>query len=99
MEYLLLWSGDYIGMKKTRIPAVKPKGLLMDVDENGVASAPCDESIKAALPKRLQRAFERSFMTRRTDARAPKDTPYIWRLYDTRARYLITVYAQPLTKG
>jgi hypothetical protein len=98
MEYLLLWSGDVRGMKKARIGHVLAEGVLCDYDAaSNHPVAPDRVAVRAALPYRLRKAFDRNpSWTRQRDV---ENAPWTVALHTTRGKWITTLYLQPLTKG
>lgn len=93
MEYILLWSGNIRGMKKTRIPATDAQGMGGHIGRHGLV-IPDKQSLRLALPYRFRRACDRSggfWFDKFCD-----DSPAHMELTDRRGRYLTTLYLQPI---
>lgn len=89
MQYLLLWSGEKRGMRKARISAVESRGLCGHW-RNGALLVPCRDSIRAALPYRYRKSFDRASMWYQDRG------PTVCHLASTRGKSLVTIYLQPL---
>ena len=96
MEYLLLWSGDVRGMRKTRIPATEAQGVTGHIGRYGLV-IPDRQALRLALPYRFRKACDRAggfWFDKFRD-----DSPAHMELRDCRGRYLTTLYLQPIRKG
>lgn len=93
MKYLMLWSGNVRGMKKQTIAAQPAIGFLSDTDGNGNLVTPNAALVRAALPARLRKAFDRSSLTRRHE---PGNSPFWYELRNVRGEWITNVYLQPL---
>lgn len=93
MEYLLLWSGDKRGMKKSRIPAREHNGVYGHW-RDGKLFVPDLAAVRAALPFRYRKAHDRNAAI--WFDRDSNDAPATQHLSDSRGRPLLTLYLQPL---
>lgn len=99
MEFLLLWSGEILGMRKTRIPSEPCMGLLHRIDEAGVPVAPSRTAINGALPTRLRPAFERAHLSEaRLDQpkMGQRQPPLFYDLWSANHKPITRLYLQPL---
>ena len=96
MEYLLLWSGDIRGMKKTRIPVSAAQGMIGHIGRYGLV-VPDRQVLRQALPYRFRKACDRAggfWFDKFRD-----DSPAHMELTDRRGRYLTTLYLQPVKES
>lgn len=99
MEFLLLWSGDVKGMRKTRIPAITCQGFLQRHDETGAAVVPDRLAIAEALPARLRAAFDRAQMTEVKaigGQKCRRQLPLMFDLCRSDGSWITRLYLQPL---
>jgi hypothetical protein len=95
MDYLLLWSGAVRGMRKARIPSTPAPGMIGHIGPLGLVN-PDPAAVRAALPYRFRKAFDRAGPYFWYDKYA-RVGPAVLRLSDRRGKPLVTVYLQPLT--
>lgn len=97
MEYLLLWSGDVKGLEKARINSVAATGYHSDkCPETGKYVMPDKIAVRALLPYRLRKAFDRSQAARYSKPGQLKAQPWCFKLTSVKGRFLTQIYLQPL---
>lgn len=99
MEFLLLWSGEVRGMRKTRIPSEPCVGLLHRLDETGAPVVPSRSAINDALPTRLRPAFERAHLSQArfdTPKMGQRQPPLYYDLWRANYKPIARIYLQPL---
>lgn len=102
MQFLMLWSGEIRGARKTRILGKTSKGLIGH-RSGGSLWVPDPDQIRAALPARHRAAFDRQ----KNWAGLPQlwadernnDAPLTMRLSNYRGKVMAIYYFQPMTKG
>lgn len=102
MQFLMLWSGDKLGMRKGVVQGVESKGVV-GYYRGGKAYLPDAEQVRDLLPKRYRKAF---------DAQVHRQgLPQVWMdsrnnsapltmrlLYKRNSRIMLQLYFQPLTE-
>ena len=102
MEFLMLWSGDKIGMRKGRVQGVESKGVVGHY-KGGKVYLPDASQVRDLLPKRYRKAFDKQVHWQGLpqvwmDAR-DNNAPLVLRLGYAKGRgIMLQLYFQPLTK-
>ena len=103
MEFLLLWPGDKIGMRKGIVQGVESGGIVGHY-RGGKVYVPNGQQIRELLPLRYRKAWDRQ-------AKHWDELPQLWQdktnnlspltihlLYSNNDRPMLTLYLQPLEK-
>ena len=107
MEFLMLWSGDKLGMRKGIVQGMESKGVVGHW-RNGKVYLPEPSQVRALLPKRYRKAWDRQatqwqglphVWQDNTDNNAPLTirlnySGKTWR----QSKAMLILYFQPLTK-
>ncbi len=105
MQFLLLWSGQKIGMRKARIPAVINSIGMVGHWRDSVLYLPCPIALRAAIPFHYRKAYDKAVNWH--------GLPQVWQDATNNAaplamhipsatnarRNLITLYLQPINEG
>ena len=101
MKFLMLWSGDKLGMRKGIVQGVESKGVVGHYKE-GKVYLPDAQQVRDLLPKRYRKAFDAQAYWQGLpqvwmDAR-DNNAPLTMRLlYKRNSRTMLQLYFQPLT--
>ena len=100
MQFLLLWSGDVKGMRKTRIDAIENTVGTVGHWRDGKLYLPDARQVRAALPYRFRASFDRGVnwhgLPQVWQDATNNDAPLTIRLLSSRLKPLLTIYLQPL---
>lgn len=103
MKFLLLWSGDKIGMRKGTVQGVESKGIVGHYRE-GKVYVPNGQQIRELLPLRYRKAWDRQkthwneLPQLWQDARNNLSPLTIRLLYSNNNKPMLTLYLHPLDK-
>ena len=102
MKFLMLWSGDKLGMRKGIVQGVESKGVVGHYKE-GKVYLPDPQQVRDLLPKRYLKAFDAQVHWQGLpqiwmDARYNNAPLTIRLLYKRNCRTMLQLYFQPLTE-
>ena len=102
MRFVMLWSGNKLGMRKGVVQGVESKGTVGHY-KGGKAYVPDAKQVRDLLPKRYLKAFDEQVHW--------QDLPQVWRdardnnapltirlQYKRNSRTMLQLYFQPLTE-
>jgi len=100
MKFLLLWSGEVKGMKKTEIPAVENNIGTVGTWNAGKLYLPDGFKLRSAMPYRFLKAYDRQANWHNlpqiwVDA-TNNDAPLTFRLSNSRGKIMLIGYCQPI---
>ncbi len=102
MQFLMLWSGDKLGMRKGIVQGVESKGIVGHY-RGGKVYLPDAVQVRDLLPKRYRKAFDAQVHWQGlpqvwADARDHNAPLTIRLLYKRNSRPMLQLYFQPLTE-
>ena len=99
MQFLMMVNGFHNGIARNKmkafIPAIETRGIV-GYWHNGKPYLPCKDSIRAALPKRWHKAFDRDGVLWTRENAARQFETILTTITDKRGKYIATVYFQPM---
>jgi hypothetical protein len=102
MQFLMFWSGEIRGARKTRISG-RTSNMTLGHWSKGFLFVPDPDQIRAALPARHRAAFDRQKnwegLPQLWADERNNDAPLTMRLSNSRGKIMAIYYFQPMTKG
>ena len=100
MKFLMLWSGNKIGMRKGIVQGVESKGIVGHYN-NGKVYVPDAKQVRYLLPKRYLKAFDAQVQWQGLpqvwmDARDNNAPLTVRLIYKRNYRTMLQLYFQPL---